>query len=875
VLNQYPLPNVTQTAGANYNYEIQPPTVDNLTQQPAIRLDYQYSSKLRFTGKYSGQRARKLVTPGTIPGFNDVLNPYPFITNYGVTVNYTWNPTTFVEGTYGFIRNQLAGGASIGATGTGGMLVTDASNRLGALADFPLLYPNAGVVDQRYYAYQVLNSLNPVWWDGTRINLPPAFGWGSRIMGTATTGNLPGPPNLVFPGFLNINRTQDLALSITKVAGRHTMKAGFYNNHSYKAQNTGAGGVANLGFQGYVDFGNNTNNALDTGFGFANAATGVFSQYLQQDHLIEGSMIYNNTEFYAQDNWKVNNRLTLDYGMRFTRQQPQYDQFLQMSNFFPDQWSASAAPLLYVSGCSDGALVCSGNNRNAVDPRTGEILTATGAANTAAAIGTVVPGSGTLTNGIRQAGDGIAKTSYVWPKLVLGPRFGVAYDLTGTQKLVLRGGGGVFYDRPDGNTVFSIPGNPPISTSQDLRNGQLQTLGQGLSTVGVPALSVFQYNADVPASVQWQAGVQMTLPWASSLDVSYVGNHGYNRLGAFQGGSSVNLNAVDFGAAYLPQNQDPTLGTSTVPGAVAYTTNLLRPYRGLSTIAQQATTFHDTYHSIQTSFNRRFRDGLAFGVNYTLSLSLTGNTGLQQRLQHAADGTVSIREDEAAYEALNNDLALQRHVVKANAVWDLPDLHGSSSASRVAALILNDWQLSGILTVGSGLTSGNSGKYDLTYTYQSNGANVNLTGSPDYAAKIVYVGDPGKGCSDNPYAQFNTAAVTGPGYNSVGLESGRNILSSCPDKTVDLSIARNIKVGGARQLQFRLDAFNAFNVVVINNRNTTVQYVSPTDLTILNSQYLPDGSLDPNRLQPRNAGFGAATGAQTMRNLQVQIRFQF
>jgi hypothetical protein len=91
----------------------------------------------------------------------------------------------------------------------------------------------------------------------------------------------------------------------------------------------------------------------------------------------------------------------------------------------------------------------------------------------------------------------------------------------------------------------------------------------------------------------------------------------------------------------------------------------------------------------------------------------------------------------------------------------------------------------------------------VTYTYQNNGQNVNLTGSPDYAAKIMYIGDPGKGCSDNPCAQFNTAAVTGPGYNSVGLESGRNILSSCPDKTVDLSIARNIKVGGARQLQFR------------------------------------------------------------------------
>ena len=73
-------------------------------------------------------------------------------------------------------------------------------------------------------------------------------------------------------------------------------------------------------------------------------------------------MIYNNTEFYAQDNWKASNRLTLDYGMRFTHQQPQYDQFLQMSNFFPDQWSAAAAPPLYVPGCNNGAIALHGQH---------------------------------------------------------------------------------------------------------------------------------------------------------------------------------------------------------------------------------------------------------------------------------------------------------------------------------------------------------------------------------------------------------------------------------------------------------------------------------------------------------------------------------
>ena len=131
VLNRYPLPNRTQTPTTNYNYELSPPQVENLTQQPAIRIDYQLSSKLRLNGKYSGQRARAITQPGLIPGFSDVLTPYPYITNYAFTVNYTLSPTTFVEATYGFIRNELAGGNE------GGVLVNEESNRLTSLGGVP------------------------------------------------------------------------------------------------------------------------------------------------------------------------------------------------------------------------------------------------------------------------------------------------------------------------------------------------------------------------------------------------------------------------------------------------------------------------------------------------------------------------------------------------------------------------------------------------------------------------------------------------------------------------------------------------------------------------------------------------------------------
>jgi hypothetical protein len=154
---------------------------------------------------------------------------------------------------------------------------------------------------------------------------------------------------------------------------------------------------------------------------------------------------------------------------------------------------------------------------------------------------------------------------------------------------------------------------------------------------------------------------------------------------------------------------------------------------------------------------------------------------------------------------------------------------------------------------------------------------VNLTGSPSYAARTVIVPgvDMGSGCSDNQYAQFNVNAFAGPLPGSTGLESGQNYLVGCPNHTLDLTLIRNFRLGGGRAIQVRADAFNAFNVLVYNGRQTTLQLVSPTNQTVRNAQYNADGSVSSSRLQPNQAGFGAVTGAQAMRSMQLQVRFVF
>ena len=494
-------------------------------------------------------------------------------------------------------------------------------------------------------------------------------------------------------------------------------------------------------------------------------------------------------------------------------------------------------------------------------------------AGTAALIGQIVPGTGNATNGIVRAGDGISKYNYTWPALAIAPRFGAAYDITGRQSMIVRGAIGVFYDRPDGDSIYYQSQNPPTSTNQTVRNGLLQTLGSGnaVASSGVPTIINYRYdNPNLPTSLQWNTGVQMALPWSSSMDIAYVGQHSTHVLNAFQSNTAVNINAIDIGTAFLAANQDPTrsAAVAAVPGSAAYVQELLRPIRGYANIDQQWQAFERTYHGLQFSAQRRFRNGVSFGGNYTLSLSDNGTTGVPLRLQHNADGSFSVREDQAIFNGLMQNQGLQRHVVKANFIWDMPDLR-ATGAARLAAAVVNDWQISGVFTGGSGA------RYDVTYQYQNSGANVNLTGSPDYAARIVINGDTGSGCSGDRFKQFTTSAFSGPLPNSVGLESGRNYMIGCPDHTMDLALARNFRLGGARTAQFRLEAYNAFNAVVYNARNTTLQLVSPTNQTIRNSQFLADGSVDPNRLKTTAAGFGAVTGAQALRTVQVQVRFSF
>jgi hypothetical protein len=378
------------------------------------------------------------------------------------------------------------------------------------------------------------------------------------------------------------------------------------------------------------------------------------------------------------------------------------------------------------------------------------------------------------------------------------------------------------------------------------------------------------------------------------VGVAYVGHHAFN-VASNTGNATINavdLNAVDLGAGLLPSGQDKA--NSTIPTgltAAPLPDNLLRSIRGYTNILVSDFEFARTFHSIQTDFTRRFRNGVSFGVNWTLSLSDSGTMNMpsgdpQLRLVHAADGSISIAPTNAQAQALFANQGPTRQVAQANFVWALPRMSADGGVMHAVALVLSDWQLSGIFRVDSG------SPFDVGYQYGNGGANntTNLTGSPDYAGRIVFnnLSALGSGCSSNQYAQITNAFVTsstvlssstaaqGPSVNSNGLESGRNLFHACNNRTLDLSLSRTIRVGGGKQVQFRIDAFNAPNAVIYNARGATINLTSVSNQTVTNGVFLADGTVDPTKTKPnaQNA-FGVATGAMAPRTIQGQIRFLF
>jgi len=422
--------------------------------------------------------------------------------------------------------------------------------------------------------------------------------------------------------------------------GAHTLKFGVFFNMNVNGQQPSWTDVVD------INFGSNPENPRDTGNTFTNMLLGNYTSIGQSNGRFYGSFRFFGLETYVQDSWKVNRKLTLEFGLRWAYLGPTYTYGKYLQNYFdPGRYDASKAV---------------------------QIDTRPGLRN-----GSIVPGIGDPFNGLIEEGKGIPKgfAKHRWNNF--GPRFGFAYDPFGDGKTSIRGGGGVFYERIRQNVNnFDGLGNPPLAYRPSIYSGRIDEISPALIAQGVRfpvGLSTFDSAGQIPTVYSWSFGVQRELTRQMSLDVAYVGNQGrylqYRR----------DLNQLD-------------LGTTLRPGVLASvnnTQNALRPYKGFIGIPFTEFGAISNYNALQARLSRRFGQGITGNFNYTWSRAMDEVDG---------DGTAIgyYKDRRREYGPAGFDRA---HIATIDFVYELPKLVKTSQA---AGFVLNGWQLNGIVRFWTG-----------------------------------------------------------------------------------------------------------------------------------------------------------------------------
>ncbi len=268
-----------------------------------------------------------------------------------------------------------------------------------------------------------------------------------------------------FP-WLATNDTHNLSVNLTHLRGKHNMKVGFFY------ERTGRPGPLSSN-AGTYNFNSDAANPLDTNLGWANAMLGHLNTYTESNNNQRSMPAFNQPEFFLQDNWRISRQFTLDLGVRFSHIGAVYDRDRDIGWFDPSAWNPANAVELWQPHCANGVFPCTGANRVALNPATGETRPSPW-------IGAVIAGSGDINNGT-VFGKEIPDT---FPKagIKTAPRIGFGWDVFGDGKTAVRGGFGTSYNRlGDGQYggftgVISRTVEPPVD--HDRRSLQRPVAGE-------------------------------------------------------------------------------------------------------------------------------------------------------------------------------------------------------------------------------------------------------------------------------------------------------------------------------------------------------------------------------------------------------------
>jgi hypothetical protein len=689
----YPLPNI----GTNVFESTQ--LGSNNYDQGGLRLDHYFSTKDQLFARYSASSLHQFdplpIAGAGVPGFpvtDDI------VTN-SATVSWVHliSPRAVQTVRASFLRNEFLNGQAVNHT---------PGSSLG-------------------FQYQPTLGLN----QGEPYLI---------VSGYASLGNpITGPQNTYQNDYQG-----SYSLALTR--GRHNLKFG---TDLTRQQINAVFGIATNGFFVFAPF-----PASDS---FASFLLGQSVQFFQGGGQFDRGLRKWVGAGYAQDEYRINPRLTLNLGLRYEINTPYVDIRNRMNAWAPGQQSK-------------------------IYPNAPE--------------GLLFPGDPGIP-------AGIAAVDY----RELMPRVGLAWDPFGGNKTIVRAGYGIFFDGFTNGTggplqaaisalpwtqAYQLPG-PGFNLANPYGGGATPF---GSQTFVAPAtVLTVQSGMRPPYSQNWNLSIERTIANDYLLDVRYVGNKG-THLPRF-----IEANPSIYGPGVNANNNNQKREYTTCNGAG------LCNYGSVGLLADNSSS---TYHALEVAFSRQYAHGLTFLASYWYSKSLDYISTLNVA---GSAPTLVAGENDLAQNPF--DLRAEHgpslfdatHRFMLSGTWALPVRRG---ASRAVALLVNGWQVNAIgsLSTGTPFT-----------VYDS--ANVSLQGSaPEitgfYSSRPDLVANPNAGqphtpnqwVSRAPFLQLNPRTQAGQFGNE-----GRNAVRGPGLEDVDLSLFKYFPIGETRRVQFRAECFNLLN----------------------------------------------------------------
>jgi hypothetical protein len=447
---------------------------------------------------------------------------------------------------------------------------------------------------------------------------------------------------------------------------------------------------------------------------------------------------------YAQDDWKVSRRLTINLGLRYEYVSPLSEKF--------NRWATLDIQNRRVIVASEDGQTY---------PRE---LWVPGIAAQLAPLPIVTSEDAGLNRALvnRDANN-------------FAPRIGLAFDLFGSQRTVVRAGYGVYYNVASYNALSLMSQNPPffkrIGANNPAANATtLPPIGAiapiesllGNPLLGLPGFQPYDIDFTSPYFQQYNFGVQQLLTQNLLIEAQYLGSKGTHLY------TNIFYN--------LPNP------SATTPIAAR------SPFPNLSNFAQQAGAGRSNYNALVLRAEKRLSFGLMVNGSFTFSKSLDndslGNSVVSSNLDQS-----NIKDLEYALSSFDI-----RRRLTASFTYDLPFKSGNNTIDA----LLGDWHIGGIITQQSGQP----------FTVNFNGDRAN-TGQLNQRPNLI--SDPNLPDDQRRVEQwFNTGAFAVQPTGTLGT-AGRNILEGPGINLVDFSLLKNIPLGEGQRLQFRSEFFNLFN----------------------------------------------------------------